>query len=96
MKLETAYQRLRTRLIRITPLEPRGRSIETHDHEIDDGDLVAYLPTDDTNLVFMCHADQDAELHDDHLLVRNGDGILAKIQFLETRPLRRLEARALL
>ena len=97
MKLETIYDRLKTRFIRFTPMDPRGKPSVTHDHEIDDeGDLVAYLPEDDTNLVFMCRADSEAEIHDDHILVRNGDGILFKIEFLDLKARRRLEARLLL
>lgn len=95
--LETAYNKLKTKLIRFTPLEPRGRTVVTHDHEVDEeGDLVAYLPDDDTNLVFVCRTNARAEVHDDHLLVRNQDGILFKIEFLETKARRRLEARLLL
>lgn len=95
--LESAYIKLKTRFIRITPMDPKGKSVTTHDHEVDDeGDLVAYLPDDETNLVFVCRTNAQAEVHDDHLLVRNRDGILFKIQFLETRPIKRLLARVLL
>lgn len=97
MKLETIYDRLKTRFIRFTPIYPLGRSVVTHDHEIDDeGDLVAFLPDDDTNLVFMCRAEAEAELHDDHVLVRNEDGILFKIEFLELKARKRLKARLFL
>lgn len=95
--LETAYKRLKTKFIRFTPMDPRGKAVVTHDHEIDeDGDLVAYLPDDETNLVFMCKAAIQPEIHDDHLLVRNDDGILFKIQFLEMKTQKKLENRILL
>lgn len=97
MELKTAYDRLKTRFIRFTPLEPKGKPVVTHDHEIDeDGDLVAYLPDDDTNLVFLCSAEAQTEVHDDHLLVRNGDGILFRIEFLDLKARKRLEARLFL
>jgi hypothetical protein len=95
--LGIAYEKLKTRFIRITPMDPKGKSVTTHDHEIDDeGNLVSYLPNDETNLFFMCSTNDQAEVHDDHLLVRNRDGILFKIQFLETRPIKRLLQRVLL
>lgn len=95
--LEIAYTKLKTKLIKITPIEPKGKSTTTHDHEIDDdNDLVAYLPDDDTNLAFMCNINIPVQIEKDHLLVRNQDGILFKIQFLETKPISKLEQRILL
>lgn len=95
--LEKAYEKLKTRFIKITPVDPRGKPVITHDHEIDDDDdLVAYRPEDDMNLVFMCSAKTIAQVNDDHLMVRNQDGILFKIQFLEYKPRKKLEARIVL
>lgn len=97
ISLEIAYEKLKTTLIKIIPVEPKGKSTTTHDHEIDeDGDLVAYLPDDDTNLVFKCDCSLPAQIMEDHILVKNQDGIIFKIQFLETKPLKKLEKRLLL
>lgn len=94
------YRKLRTRLVRIRVREPYkdwGAWTTTHDHEIDEeGDLVVAGPHDRCDIILSCPPDKTARVLEDRLELLDKDARWIQLQFLETRPRKKLQERVLL
>jgi len=95
IKLGKAYQKLRTDFIE---LNAGGKSLVTNDHEIEveEGEESLVVGTGQmTDIILCCSTDQEIEVLDDKIILECYDGRF-EIQFLETRPMNKLQERIIL
>lgn len=98
VSLEKAYNKLRTEWIRVKIGD--NKWITTHEHQIDEeGDWVAFDPGNEMNYILVVDPNTIVKIHDDHISFpyeECDELIEVKIQFLDSKPLDKLDVRMMI